>query len=109
MMAEHMPLTISLEDRIRLNPKFRYEKREDGFHVASEMNELAFCHTDMADYVISLGNQVGAGQRTAAQIALAGFFEHGVPEANTIGTLEAMFERGRLVDAKGRICGEWAA
>jgi radical SAM family RiPP maturation amino acid epimerase len=109
MMAEHMPLTISLEDRIRFNPKFRYQKRADGFHIISDMNELAFCRTDMADYVVALGDQVDAGHRTAAQIAFAAFFEHGIPEANTIGTLEAMFQRGLLVDARGRICGERAA
>lgn len=106
MMAEHMPIRISLEDRIRFNPKFRYQKHDDGFHVVSEMNELSFRRADMANYVLALGDQVNAGHRTAAQIALAGFFEHGVPEANTIGTLEALFQRGLLIDARGRISGE---
>ena len=106
MMAEHMPVKIDLKDRIRFNPNFRYQKHEDGFHVVSAMNELSFRRADMADYVLSLGDQVNSGRRTAAQIALSGFFEHGVPEANTIGTLEALFQRGLLVDARGRISGE---
>lgn len=109
MMAEHMPTQLDLSDRLRFNPGFRYEKRADGFHIVSPMNELAFSRPDMAEYVRAIGDQVETGRRTAAQIALSGLFEHGVPEANTIGTLEALFQRGLLLDAKGRIGGERVA
>ena len=109
MMAQHMPVRISPDDRIRFNPKFRYEKHDDGFHIVSDMNELSFRRADMANYVLALGDQVNGGDRTASQIALSGFFEHGVPEANTIGTLEGLFQRGLLMDAEGRISGERTA
>lgn len=106
MMAEHMPLTIAPEDRMRLNPQLIYKRVEDGFHVMTPMNAVAMRRPDLADYVGSLGDQLSAGNRTAAQIAFSAFFEHGVPEVNTLGTLAMLFERGILVDAKGRVAGE---
>jgi radical SAM family RiPP maturation amino acid epimerase len=106
MMAEHMPLTISLEDRMRLIPELTYERMPDGFQVMTQLNALVMRRPDLGDYVGSLGDKLSAGNRTAGQIALSAFFEHGIPEINTIGTLAMLFERGLLVDAKGRVAGE---
>ncbi len=106
MMDEHMPMMIAPEDRIRLNPMLTYERVEDGFHLTSAMNALAVRRADMAEYVRSVGDRVYAGNQTAEQIAFSAFFQHGVPEVNTLGTLGLLFEHGLLVDAKGRIAGE---
>jgi radical SAM family RiPP maturation amino acid epimerase len=106
MMAEHMPVTIAIEDRMRFNPSLAYERVKEGFQVSSAMNGLTIRRPDLADYVGSLGDQLCAGHRTAGQIAFSAFFEHGVPEVNTLGTLAMLFQRGVLVDAKGCVAGE---
>lgn len=108
MMDEHMPITITPDHPVRLNPVLTYERVEDGFHIASDMNALAFRRADLGDYVRSLGDRVHAGNQTAEQIAFSAFFQHGVPEVNTLGTLGLLFEQGLLLDAKGRIAGEHA-
>lgn len=105
IMDIHMPLTLNTEDPMRLNPGLDYTAVEDGFHVASKMNAMAFLRKDMAGYLHSVGGQVARGKKTAGQIALSAFFEHGVPEINTIGTLAVMFEKGLIADAKGRSAG----
>jgi hypothetical protein len=106
MMAEHMPLTIAIEDRMQLNPELAYKRMPDGFQVTTPMNAVAMRRSDLGDYVGSIGDQLSAGNRTAGQIAFSAFFQYGVPEINTLGTLAMLFERGLLVDAKGRVAGE---
>lgn len=106
MISEHMPLTISPEDRMRLNPELTYERVADGFQVVSPLTALVMRRTDLGDYVGALGDKLSAGDRTAGQIAFSSFFEFGIPEINTLGTLAMLFERGLLVDAKGRVAGE---
>jgi radical SAM family RiPP maturation amino acid epimerase len=106
MMAEHMPLTIALDDRMRLIPELNYERVTDGFQVMTSLNALVLRRQDLGDYVSSLGDKLSAGDRTAGQIAFSSFFEHGIPEVNTLGTLAMLFQRGLLVDAKGRMAGE---
>jgi radical SAM family RiPP maturation amino acid epimerase len=106
MMAEHMPLTIALEDRMRLIPELAYERTADGFQVMTPLNAMVMRRPDLGDYVGALGDKLSAGDRTAGQIAFSSFFEYGVPEINTLGTLAMLFQRGLLVDAKGRVAGE---
>ena len=100
MMDKYMPLDIQPEDRIRLADGLTYERVEDGFHVASPVTALSFRRPDMADYVGSIGDQISTGERTAGQIAMSAFFQHGVPEANTLGTLGMLYQRGLLVGEK---------
>jgi hypothetical protein len=106
MMANHMPLTLEVQHPMRLNPTLQYQEVDDGFHVGSQMNAVAFLRADMKAYLHSVGRQVSIGKKTAGQIALSAFYEHGVPEINTIGTLAVMFEKGILADAKGRTVSE---
>lgn len=103
MVASHMPLTINEDDPMRLHPGLAYQQVDEGFHVVTPLNALAFLRRDMAPYLQSVGEQLVSGGKTAAEIALRAHFEHGVPEVNTIGTLTLMFDKGVLVDAQGRI------
>lgn len=105
MMQEHMPQTLDPEDTMRIHPSFEYKQAAGGFQIATSMNSVTFQRPDMEEYVRSIGRQLAEGTKSASQIAFSTFFEYGVPEVNTIGTLEVMFERGLLVDAKGRIAG----
>ena len=97
MMATHMPLEIQPENTVALADGLTYERVADGFHVASPVSALSFRRPDMPDYVCSIGDQLSTGRRTAGEIALSAFFEHGVPEVNTLNTLGMLFERGLLV------------
>ncbi|ATB37658.1 hypothetical protein CYFUS_003083 [Cystobacter fuscus] len=106
MMATHMPLELKPEDPIRINPSFRLEPAPNGFRVMSPMTGVEFMRPDKAEFIGSIGQLVGSGERTAGQIALSTLFQYGVPEVSTLGTLGAMFELGLLVDAQGRIAGE---
>ncbi|MGH6671539.1 MAG: radical SAM family RiPP maturation amino acid epimerase [Xanthobacteraceae bacterium] len=106
MIAEHMPLTISLHDRMRFLPELNYERVSDGFQVMTPLNALVMRRPELGEYVGALGDKLFKGDRTAGQIALSSFFEHGIPEINTLGTLATLFQRGMLVDAKGRVAGE---
>jgi hypothetical protein len=105
IMDEHMPLTLDPDHPMRLNAGLEYAPVDDGFHISTKMNAMAFLRQDMAGYLHSVGGQVAHGGKTAGQIALSAFFEHGVPEINTIGTLAVMFEKGLVADAKGRSAG----
>jgi radical SAM family RiPP maturation amino acid epimerase len=105
IMEEHMPMTLDPAHPMRLNPGLDYAAVERGFHVSSKMNAMAFLREDLAPYLQSVGGQVARGKKTAGEIALSAFFEHGVPEINTIGTLAVMFEKGLVADAKGRSVG----
>lgn len=100
MIQAHMPLTLAPEDEIQLNPDVTYSRVDDGFQLTSKNSAVNLVRSDLADYVGDLGDMVVAGDRTAAQIALASFFHHGVPEANTLGTLEAMFRDGLLLEGQ---------
>lgn len=101
MMDTHMRIGLDIEDPVRLNPGLEYEQVDDGFHVKSPMTALTFKREDLAEYLHSLGRQVSSGQKTAGEIALTNFFQHGIPEANTIGTLDLMFDHGLLMDRHG--------
>ena len=105
MMVQHMPLSVEPEDPIRLNPGFTYERVEDGFNVITPMTALGIQRADMREYVQSIGEQLWRGEKTAAEIAFSAFFEHGVPEVNTLSTLALLFDKGLLMDAKGRTAG----
>ena len=105
MMTIHMPVEISPEAKIRLADGLTYERVDDGFHVASPVTALSFRRPDMPDYVRSIGDKVSTGDRTPAQIALSAFFEHGVPEVNTLNTLGMLFERGLVVSAQTPAAG----
>ena len=109
MIDIHMPLMLTPEDLIRVHPGFQVESAPNGFRVISAMNRLDFIRPDMADYIGSIGKLAGSGWRTAGQIALSTLFEFGVPEVNTAAILGKMFELGLLVDAHGRIAGEYPA
>jgi radical SAM family RiPP maturation amino acid epimerase len=100
MIETHMPLEVAPESQLRLAPGLQYERVADGFRLKSPMSALNFQRPDMADYVISLGDRLSTGRRTAGEIALSGFFEHGVPELNTLITLGAMFDQGVLLASK---------
>lgn len=102
MIVNHMPLSLEVSHPMRFNPGLTYQQVDDGFHVGSQMNALAFLRSDMAPYLHSIGTQVSGGRKTAGDIALSAFYEYGVPEVNTIGTLAVMFEKGLLADARGR-------
>lgn len=100
MMDKHMALDIQPDDRIRLADGLTYERVDAGFHVASPVTALSFLRPDMPDYVGSIGDQISTGERTAGQIAMSAFFQHGVPEVNTLGTLGMLYQRGLLVGEK---------
>jgi len=100
MIEEHMSLEIEPTDKVSLAHGLQYERVEDGFHIASPMSALSFLRPDMPEYVGSIGDQVSSGKRTAGQIAMSAFFEHGVPEVNTLNTLGMLFQRGLLVGTK---------
>ncbi|HEX4495915.1 MAG TPA: radical SAM family RiPP maturation amino acid epimerase [Thermoanaerobaculia bacterium] len=105
MMANHMPLTIDENDPVRLHPGLSYQKVDDGFHLVTPLNALAFLRRELVGYLQSIGEQALEGKKTAAEIAMRAHFEYGVPEINTVGTLALMFDKGVLVDARGRIGG----
>jgi len=100
MIQTQMPLTLSAEDEVQLNPDVTYSRVDDGFQLTSKNSAVNLVRSELAGYVGDLGDMVVAGDRTAAQIALASFFQHGVPEANTLGTLEAMFRDGLLLEGQ---------
>ena len=100
MIDTHMPLEVEAESEIRLAPGLQYERVSDGFRLRSPMSALAFQRPDMADYVVSLGDRLVTGRRTAGELAMSGFYEHGVPEINTLVTLGAMFNQGLILASK---------
>ncbi|MCG8461241.1 MAG: radical SAM family RiPP maturation amino acid epimerase [Holophagales bacterium] len=105
MMSTHMTLGLRSDDELHLHPDMRYGRSANGFRISTERNEMRVERPELADYVGEIGDMLFEGGRTAEQIALASFFRHGVPEANTLGTLEAIFRQGLLMDSLGRIAG----
>lgn len=105
LIEAHMPTAIEPEDVVRFNPDFRFVRHERGFRLATPRNEVRFEREELAAYLTSLGEMIEDGERTAAQIALKACFEHGIPESNTLATLQEFFRNGLLVDQLGRLNG----
>lgn len=101
MIDAHMAPAVDTEKRISLAPGLQYMRVSDGFRLTSPMTLLSFERPDMSAYVGSIGDRMRSGERTAGEIALSAFFEHGVPEANTLDTISALFDQG-LVLASSR-------
>ncbi len=109
LIETHRPTASLPEDVGRFNPDFPYVRHERGFRLATPRNEVGFEREELAAYLASLGDMIEAGERTAAEIALKACFEHGIPESNTLATLQELFRNGLLVDPLGRISGDHAA
>lgn len=106
LIDRHMTTEITADMRMQFHPGLDLHETEDGFILASKLHAIALERPAYRDYVKMLGKLIGSGDRTASQIALAGLYMHGVPEDNTLATLNHLFDNGALVDAHGRVAGQ---
>lgn len=108
MIDRHMGTVLEEDTLVRFHPMLTYTPTDDGFILSSILHAVSLERPEFRDYVQFLGDMIARGDRTAGQIAVAGLFMHGVPEANTIATLTHLMEIGALVDHFGRIEGPTA-
>ncbi|MEM7671193.1 MAG: radical SAM family RiPP maturation amino acid epimerase, partial [Pseudomonadota bacterium] len=105
MIETHMTTEVSEDMRMRFHPMLDYYEEDDGFVLSSVLHAVAIRRPEYGGYVRMLGQMIKAGDKTAGQIALTGLYQFGIPEANTMATLNTIFASGALVDAHGRIAG----
>lgn len=108
MIERHMGTVLEEDTLVRFHPMLTYTPTDDGFTLSTMLHAVALERPEFRDYVQFLGDMIARGDRTAGQIAVAGLFMHGVPEANTLATLTHLMEIGALVDHYGRIEGPTA-
>ncbi|KJS38422.1 MAG: hypothetical protein VR70_09950 [Rhodospirillaceae bacterium BRH_c57] len=103
MIDRHMGTALDEDTVARFHPMLTHERTDDGFTLTSPFHGIAMERPAYRAYVHFLGDTIRRGDRTAGQIAVAGLFMHGVPEANTLATLTHLMDMGILVDRHGRI------
>ncbi len=103
MMERHMLTDVAPSEPIRFHPDFSYNRTANGFNISSSTRSVEFQRPELTDYVGYVGDMILKGDKTADEIALLSYYVHRIPEANTMGTLNALLRSGVLVDGLGRI------
>lgn len=92
MIAKNMSLSVRYGDVIRFRRDLKYENLPDGFQLSTKYLTRKFRNQP---YLKELGEVIQQGDKTAKEIVL--FFESlGVPEINTLYSLNLLFSKGVL-------------
>ncbi len=94
MVAKNMPLNVRYSDVIRFRLNLKYENLADGFQLSTKYLTRKFCNQP---YLKELGEVIKEGNKTAKEIVLL-FEKFGVPQANTLYSLNILFNQGVLDD-----------
>lgn len=94
MIDKHMPLTVSLSERIRFRSDLKYESTPDGFQLSTRFLTLKFQNDP---YLKQLGEIIHKGDKTAEEIARF-LTVCGVSSIYTFQSLNVMFKNGVLAN-----------
>lgn len=91
MIDRHMPLTLSLKDRINFRPDLKYEKVENGFRLSS--GSVTHCF-DGKPHFQDLAEVAFNKHLTAGELALLLEREKGISLTETLHYLNELFKQG---------------
>ncbi|WP_158516636.1 radical SAM family RiPP maturation amino acid epimerase [Scytonema hofmannii] len=91
MIKKHMPLTLSLEDRIQFRLDLKYEKSEDNFYLLSRSVKHSFNSTPQLKEIVELTFKKCL---TAGEIALLLEKEKEIDLTETLYYLNEIFKQG---------------
>lgn len=94
MITNNMYLSVRANDLIRFRWGLKYESLSDGFQLSTRYLTRKFRHQS---YLKELGEIIQQGDKTAEEIVLL-FQKFGVPQVNTLYSLNLFFNKGVLDD-----------
>lgn len=92
MIAKNMSLSVRYSDVIRFRRDLKYENMPDGFQLSTKYLTRKFRNQP---YLKELGEVIQQGDKTAKEIVHL-FEKFGVPETNTLYSLNLLFSKGVL-------------
>lgn len=99
MISRNMAERVVPESLVRFVPRLIYREDPEGFRLGSVFGNGVICHDPTRSaYLHRLGNLLREGKKRAGEIAMLCFYEFGVPENYTMGSINNMFHQGIIAE-----------
>jgi radical SAM family RiPP maturation amino acid epimerase len=98
MISRNMRGEILPETVVRFVPRLSYVEDPDGFRLSSVFGSVGCQRPSQPDYLHRLGRMISEGTHPAGEIAMCCFYEFGVPEPYTMGSLKNLLDRGVIAE-----------